>query len=313
MSFSRHATIKQLEALQALMQPPTSANAAEFDAALRSVTALEAALGVTLVEGSRPAVRLTAAGFAAARRFGAALARLREGVAALQQAGLATSTQAFRFGAPWWIDLADTADAEAALLQASGCASIDFSIDSSTECCKRVRAGQLDAALVVGPVEIGDCLSVEVAPMEGLAAVPAGHPLARRSVIDLRELAAIPAFAMFKQSINPDQDRHIRDRFRELGFVPQKIIRVADAPSMLQMVAAGKASAVVNALMPAMLYPAGIALRPLSAESAAAIAGRVLLIQRKDKAINVTEPLLNALRKLLNRRNVSAPSPAAGR
>ena len=302
MSFSRHATFKQLDALETLLNLPANGDGVDIDveAAVRAVVSLENAIGVALLERHRQGVRLTAAGFSAARRFSATMKKLREGVAALQKhSNAAASGHPFRFGAPWWIDLTRLAEAESLLKQLSHCDSVDFTLMSSTDCCKRVQANQLDAALVSRPVDTGSCHCTDIGDLVSQAALPRNHPLASRSVIDLTELAALPAFVMFKAGINPEQDRWLRERYREYGFVPQRIIRVADAHSMLQMVAAGKAACTFNAVMPPTLYPSGVVFRPLAARTP--IVGRVQLIQRPDQPLPVNENLRQLLRSMLQR------------
>ena len=94
-----------------LTQPPLS----------RQIAALEAALGVRLLERNGQSTRLTVAGQLAKPAFAQAVAAFE---AALRQVGTAASPsrERFRMGLPWWVDMSEFGRFEEALRAATGIA-----------------------------------------------------------------------------------------------------------------------------------------------------------------------------------------------
>jgi DNA-binding transcriptional LysR family regulator len=109
---------------------------------------------------------------------------------------------------------------------------------------------------------------------EMAAALPAGHPLAAADQVSLASLAGEPWVASHP-SVCRDALEHA---CRQTGFAPDVVSDTNDYLAMLGMVAAGVGVAVVPRLIAVSSLPAGVALRPLTANplrrTVAAVTGR---------------------------------------
>jgi DNA-binding transcriptional LysR family regulator len=156
-----------------------------------------------------------------------------------------------------------------------------------------VRAGQLDAACVRGPIDAGE-LSAETIAREPLfAALPAGHVLARRSAVDLRRLSN-ECLVTFP----PEHAAGLADLMCALwdkaGGRPPAQVVADEWVTIVNLVAAGIGVAVVPASV-CTLRPAGIVYRPLADCDARA---ELWLVTRRDTSAAATRALLAACRSI---------------
>jgi len=103
----------------------------------------------------------------------------------------------------------------------------------------RLRAGQLDAAVIRRPIDDEAGLHIRVAEKDDLVAVvPATHPLARRRQIDLALLAG-EAFILFSRAQVPGLRATIGEVCHEAGFTPRVTQEATQAFTVIGLVASG--------------------------------------------------------------------------
>jgi DNA-binding transcriptional LysR family regulator len=186
--------LRQLEYLVAVAEEGNFTRAAErIHVAQPAVSAqiqrLERELGQPLLDRSRRAVRLTAAGEAVLPHARAALAAVRiMPVAVDEVAQLVRGTVTIGTVTSHNVDiprLLSDFHAEHPNVE------ITLATDTSDNLIENVRTGKLDAAIAsVGPDEVPEGLAIEVATDEAIqAAVRPGDPLAKRKKIRLADLA----------------------------------------------------------------------------------------------------------------------------
>lgn len=185
--------LRQLEYLVAVAEEANFTRAAErIHVAQPAVSAqiqrLERELGQTLVDRSRRAVRLTAAGEAVLPHARAALAAVRAmGVAADEVSQLVRGTVTIGTVTSHNVDIPQLlADFHAEHANVE----ITLGTETSDNLIENVRTGRLDVAIAsVGPDEVPDGLSIEVVTDEAIkAAVCLADPLAKRKKIRLADL-----------------------------------------------------------------------------------------------------------------------------
>jgi DNA-binding transcriptional LysR family regulator len=185
--------LRQLEYLVAVAEEANFTRAAErIHVAQPAVSAqiqrLERELGQTLVDRSRRAVRLTAAGEAVLPHARAALAAVRAmGVAADEVSQLVRGTVTIGTVTSHNVDIPQLlADFHAEHPNVE----ITLGTETSDNLIENVRTGRLDVAIAsVGPDEVPDGLSIEVVTDEAIkAAVCLADPLAKRKKIRLADL-----------------------------------------------------------------------------------------------------------------------------
>jgi len=185
--------LRQLEYLVAVAEEANFTRAAERirvaqPAVSVQIQRLERELGQTLVDRSRRAVRLTAAGEAVLPHARAALAAVRAmGVAADEVTQLVRGTVTIGTVTSHNVDIPQLlADFHAEHPNVE----ITLRTETSDNLIENVRSGRLDVAIAsVGPDEVPDGLSVEVVTDEAIkAAVCLADPLAKRKKIRLADL-----------------------------------------------------------------------------------------------------------------------------
>jgi DNA-binding transcriptional LysR family regulator len=185
--------LRQLEYLVAVAEEANFTRAAErIHVAQPAVSAqiqrLERELGQTLVDRSRRAVRLTAAGEAVLPHARVALAAVRAmGVAADEVSQLVRGTVTIGTVTSHNVDIPQLlADFHADHPNVE----ITLGTETSDNLIENVRTGRLDVAIAsVGPDEVPDGLSIEVVTDEAIkAAVCLADPLAERKKIRLADL-----------------------------------------------------------------------------------------------------------------------------
>src|SRR5512137_1046373 len=227
-----------------ITQPPLS----------RQISDLEAALGVQLLERSTKAVQLTPAGEAALQEFRALLASCD---AAMERI---TNTQAaprrrLRLGMVYWSDLAGLAAFEEALLATRLVTGIDVMSLASHESMAALLRGDLDAALVAGPLNMHGLPHVAIGRERHVAFVPRSHPLARRVTISLHDLKRLPAFFRFRRAENPVLYDHFQRQYAAFGFRHPEEVPGLGAMGLLAQIAAGRGGTIMPRAVAARPYP----------------------------------------------------------
>ncbi len=140
--------------------------------------------------------------------------------------------------------------------------------DQTTALLDRLRAHELDAALLATEVVGPDLSSVKLFDEPFLAALPPEHPLAARSVVAEADLAR-DILVLADGHCLRDQALAVCGHSGALGGA----LRAASLSTLLNMVAAGYGTTLIPGLAAGAAEDAGIALRPLAAQ-----AGRTIRI-----------------------------------
>ena len=250
LSFRRAA-----EALH-MSQPPLS----------RAIRELEDRLGAQLFERDTRAVALTLAG---SRLLPRARRILALSDAAERAVADVDAPRRLRLGVTSAIDPAWFEPVLARLARLRPRVVVDTISDSSPRLVRALRAGRLDAAFVAMPTEAAE-LDIEVVAREPMVvALPAGHRLARRRRVRLRELAD-DRLLWFERARQPAFFDHCQRVFDRCGFHP----RVVREPSDHHVVLAEVASRRAIALLPrslASIRRAGVVYRALHEGAALAV------------------------------------------
>ncbi|GAA0218844.1 LysR family transcriptional regulator [Actinomadura nitritigenes] len=207
-----------------IAQPPLS----------RAIQRLERRLGATLLDRTNRTIALTGAGAVLLREGRAALdaieaadRRTRRAAAAAGRPALVLVTKAGASGEL----LAKLLDAYAA---EPGAAAVDVVLCGPGEQERLLRDGRADVALLHTPFDSTTGLDTEELYAEGQVAVlPAGHPLTTRSQLRTADVAELPGLPLPRW---PRSD----------GTYPDGPgLRVRDHAQLLQLIALGRASAVL--------------------------------------------------------------------
>ena len=234
-----------------LTQPPLS----------RQLAALEAALGVRLLDRDGPGTRLTAAGREAQRAFGAAVQAFDAALAVVADPAAGQRANV-RLGLPWWADMSAFQALDAAWRAASGQAALEPVLETGPKLLEGLQQRRLDAALIAMPHELHGLRHVAVARLQHVALVPSASPLARKRALRLRDLMALPAFLRFPKRQNPALWQHYQRQYDAAGFQPQVEVEAPGTTATLAQIAAGRGGTLMPAPMARQRY-AGVACRRL--------------------------------------------------
>ncbi len=235
-----------------ISQPPLS----------QQIARLEEELGCRLLSRTRRRVELTAAGEAFLRDARAMLDELDVAVATARrietgQAGLLRVNfvgsallsivpgiiQRFRRGRP--------------------SVEIELRERSTLEQLRALAGGLVDVGLVRPPIDTDDVLAAEVVMRERtVAAIPSGHPLARRTRVSLRSLAAEP-LVLFPREQAPGFHDLLTGRLAATGTSPHVVQYAPEMTTIIGLVAAGIGVSPVPASV-ARLGLDGVTYRPLT-------------------------------------------------
>ncbi len=257
-----------------ISQPPLS----------QQISQLEEELGCRLLNRTRRRVELTPAGETFLRDARAMLGELEAAVATARrvdagQAGLLRVSfvgsallsivpgiiQRFRRGRP---------EVE-----------IELRERSTLEQLRALSVGVVDVGLVRPPIESDDALHTEVVMRERtVAAIPAGHPLARLARVPLKRLAAEP-LVLFPREQAPGFHDLLTGRLAATGTSPHVVQYAPEMLTIIGLVAAGIGVSPVPASV-ARLGLEGVTYRPL----VGAPATELVAVTRA----NETSPLVEA-------------------
>lgn len=134
--------------------------------------------------------------------------------------------------------------------------------DQTAGLVDRLRAHELDAALLATEVDGADLASRTLFSEPFLAALPPEHPMARREVVAEADLAP-DILVLADGHCLRDQALAACGRDGALGGA----LRAASLPTLLNMVAAGYGTTLVPGLAAGAAQDAGIVLRPLAARA----------------------------------------------
>ncbi|WP_368415091.1 LysR substrate-binding domain-containing protein [Falsiroseomonas sp.] len=224
---------------------------------------LEELLGVALFERSSKSVAPTAA---CARLIGHVRAAVAEADAILSVARDLRDPLAgrFRLGiiptlAPYLLPLVF-----APLREALPALEVEPWEDQTTALIDRLRAHELDAALLATEVDGPDLMSQPLFAEPFLAALPPEHPLATRDVVAEAELAR-DILVLADGHCLRDQALEACGQGGRAGGALGGTLRAASLSTLLNMVAAGYGTTLIPGLAAGAAQDAGIVLRPLAA------------------------------------------------
>jgi DNA-binding transcriptional LysR family regulator len=242
----------------------------------RQVQQLESRLGLTLFAREKKRLRLTPAGrefLAEARGLLAHAARVRQRAADAAGGHAGTLVVGYVAGA---VHAGVLGRALRAFQRAVPGARLQLRSLRSAEQFEALRTGDLDLAYAysVPPAEYG-LPSQQVAEEPFVLALPAGHALAARATLDLRELSGEPFIAPLSLQAREE----MLGACAGLGCTLDIRCEAADPAAAMGLVEAGVGMAFVQASL-ARTAPAGVACLPLP--EAFALRVRVYRVQRAD-------------------------------
>jgi len=228
----------------------------------QQIKALEAELGVTLIDRSAYRICLTQAGRAFAAEATRILGDVRNAVLVAKRAARSAVGQV-RVG------FTESASFNPLVTTTfrrfrSAFPEIEVSLEErqSTELAVALREGRIDVAFVRPPLRTEEGLTLELLQQEDMvAAVPSGHALARRKSIELRDLAG-EAFILYPRAVRPGLADAVVKACEKAGFAPRVEQYAPQLSATINLVAASLGVSVVPRSMRG-LQPGAIAYIPL--------------------------------------------------
>ena len=209
-----------------------------------AVQKLEADVGVTLLDRTRHHVRLTVAGEAFLVEARRTLAHAQQSVDIAQRAAagkLGTLRLSFVPSAA----LNVVPELLRAFREDYPDVNLVLTSDTTSQQKAALLSGATDVGIVVPPLrDAGDFRIQNFCDEELVLAVPALHPLAGQTRVQLRDLAA-ESFVGFPSSDGPGFESVIMAACRECGFVPNFVQVASDMRIILALVSSGLGVALV--------------------------------------------------------------------
>ncbi|WP_248925107.1 LysR family transcriptional regulator [Paenibacillus hamazuiensis] len=205
----------------------------------KTISRLEEDLGVPLFDRQGRHIRLNTCGRAFLGKVNAALALLEEGrkeaadLAGMEHGSIHLAAPTLdRLTEPLGAFLSRHPDVKVRITQAS-----------TEEMARLIDSGEVDFCFSALPLEGHGIRSASVLKEEVYLAVPAGHRLAGRSSISLKEIADEP-FIGYKEGVLFQQ---MNDAFfREAGIAPRFVCRVDEPSAIAKLVQAGLGVALIG-------------------------------------------------------------------
>lgn len=236
----------------------------------QQIKALEAELGVTLIDRSAYRIRLTHAGRAFATEVTRILGDVRNAVLIAKRAAR-TAVGQVRVGFTESASFNPLVTATFRTFR-SAFPDIEVSLEErqSIELAVALREGRIDAAFVRPPLKTGEGLTLQLLQEEEMvAAVPNSHALARRKSIDLRELEG-EAFILYPRAVRPGLADEVVSACERAGFTPRVEQYAPQLVATLNLVAASLGVSVVpqsmQGLQPSALAYIALRGRPVRAQ-----------------------------------------------
>jgi DNA-binding transcriptional LysR family regulator len=270
----------------------------------QQVKALEAELGVALLDRSAYRIELTDAG----RIFAAEAARILGDARSATQAARRAAT-----GATGRVRVGFTESASFNSLVTSTLRSfrsdypaVEVTLEEhpSTDLIVALRAARIDAAFVRPPLPAERGLTLELLEKEPLVvAVPSGHALAGRQQVDLGALAA-ETFILYPRAVRPGLADTVVSACEAAGFTPRVGQYAPQLSSTINLVAASLGISIVPDSM-RCLQARAVTYLPLRGEPLHALLG---IAYRKDEGSAVVHNFIDAARR---GKRAGAPPPEA--
>ena len=258
----------------------------------QQVRKLEDELGVRLLSRDRHRVELTDAGRSFLERVGPALAHLEVAARAAKRAGREEAKRlVFGFADTTLYRL--SARVVRAFRERHPGVELALEETGHDQALRALRSGDVDVGLVCAPVLDGSgVLRVEEVLSEPLvAALPAGHPLARYDRVALPDLNGEP-FVAHARRLNPALHARLTREYSELGLAPGLVQEASSEQAIVGLVGAGVGVALVHESLRAAAG-VGVAYRPL-VEPVPTV--QTALVWRKDDASPLVLALLDVVR-----------------
>jgi len=264
-------------------QPPLSQQIRQF----------ENELGVRLFERTTQRVTLTEAGRALLPEVRAVLAQSERAVRAARAAARG-EVQRLEVSFVVTLDHGLVSHVIAAFRKRHPKVAIGLTQMTSVEQIVALRDGRIDAGFVRMPLEHRGVECDLIARDPFVVALPATHRLARRRLVDLRQLAGEP-FVMLEASQHPKFHAATLELCRKAGFEPHVVQESERLQNLTVMVAGGIGLALLPQSMNVLRTP-GMVFRHLSGA-----AGKVLLdtglIYRKGERSEIVDAFLDTARR----------------
>ncbi len=250
----------------------------------QQIKALEAELGVALIDRSGYRIRLTDAGRLFALEAGRILEEVRR-AAQMARAAASGASGRVRVG---FTESASFNPLVTSALRVFRAAypGVEVSLEEhpSTELAAELREGRIDVAFVRPPLREGRGLVFDLLEREPLvAALPLGHPLARRRRIALRELAR-DTFILYPRAVRPGLADEVVSGCVAAGFTPRVGQYAPQLSSTVNLVAASLGISIVPASMRS-LQPELVAYLPLEGEPLHALLGIAYRDEERSSAV----------------------------
>ncbi len=250
----------------------------------QQIKALEAELGVALIDRAGYRIRLTDAGRLFALEAGRILEEVRR---AAQMARAAASGASGRVR----VGFTESASFNPLLTSAlrvfrAAYPGVEVSLEEhpSIELAAELREGRIDVAFVRPPLREGRGLVFDLLEREPLvAALPLGHPLARRRRIALRELAR-DTFVLYPRAVRPGLADEVVSGCEAAGFTPRVGQYAPQLSSTINLVAASLGISIVPASMRS-LQPRLVVYLPLEGEPLHALLGIAYRDEERSSAV----------------------------
>lgn len=250
-----HAVAEELSFTRAaqrlrLAQPPLS----------RHVRALEDKLGLRLFERTRPHVALTPAGRSFYEETRGVLAQLVRGAEAARRAHRG-DTDRLRLGFVSAVLSPELVELLRRYRERQPSVQLLLHDAPPSEQIQLLQDGKLDGGFIgLKPLEAARGIHLQAWRPEPLACfLPAGHRLAAKPTIDLRDLAAEPFVAIASEAA-PAFAAHVRRLCLAAGFRPRVLLESPRAQAVAVMVAAGSGVAILPESLSRVVGKAAVAL-----------------------------------------------------
>ncbi|MDE2050516.1 MAG: LysR family transcriptional regulator [Gammaproteobacteria bacterium] len=259
----------------------------------QQVKALEAELGVTLLDRSAYRIELTDAG----RIFAAEAARILGDARSAVQAARRAATGATGRVRVGFTESASFNSLVTATLRSfrSDYPAVEVSLEEhpSTDLILALRLGRIDTAFVRPPLPAQRGLTLHLLEKEPLVvAVPSGHALAGRPQVDLAALAA-ETFILYPRAVRPGLADTVVAACEAAGFTPKVGQYAPQLSSTINLVAASLGISIVPESM-RCLQALAVTYLPLSGEPLHALLG---IAYRTDESSAVVHNFVDAARR----------------